>query len=209
MDEWNIEATGSSQNVSNIAGLHAVMTLGSLLQSGISMASRWDLANSWDNGDDQGIFNNASNASDEEPGANAWNPRPAFYYMWFFQKYFGDRMVGSAVNGSTDILSYAFSFSSGQAGVVLVNQGSSNHIVNIKFNNYAIGTNYYYFELNGGTDNVPFSHDVIINGIGPATGKTGGPSNYSSIAAIAQPVAGGITVVVPAYGAVFLVADKN
>jgi len=209
MDEWNIQATGSSQNVSNIAGLHAVMTLGGMLQSGISMASRWDLANGWDNGDDQGMFNNAENASDLEPGAAAWNPRPAFYYMWFFQKYFGDRMVGSAVNGSTDILSYGSSFSSGQAGVVLVNQGSTDHTVNIKFNNYAIGSNYYYYALNGGTDNAPFSHDVMINGVGPASGKTGGPSNYNSIAAIAQGVSGGITVVVPAYGAVFLVADKK
>ncbi len=209
MDEWNIEATGSSQNVSNIAGLHAVMTLGSILQAQISMASRWDLANGWDNGDDQGIFSNSSSASGEEPGANPWNARPAFYYMWFFQKYFGDRMVASAVNGSTDIVSYGSSFSSGQAGVVLVNQGSTDHIVNIQFNNFAIGSNYYYYELNGGTDNAPFSHDVMINGVGPASGKTGGPSNYSSIAAIAQGVSGGITVVVPAYGAVFLVADKK
>jgi hypothetical protein len=208
MDEWNIQATGSSQDVSNIAGLHAVLTLGELLKAQISMASRWDLANGWNNGDDQGIFNNSS-GSGAEPGAAAWNPRPAFYYMWSFQKYFGDRMVSSAVNGSSDIASYGSSFSSGQAGVILVNQGSSDHIVNVQFNNVAIGTNYYYYELNGGTDNAPLSHDVYINGVGPASGNTGGPSNYSSIAAVAQNVSGGITVVVPAYGAVFLVADKK
>jgi hypothetical protein len=209
MDEWNIQAVGSSQEVSNIAGLHAVMVLGEAMKNQISMASRWDLANGWNNGDDQGIFSNSSGTSGAEPGAPAWNARPAFYYMWFFQHYFGDRMVGSTVSGSSDIASYGSSFSSGQAGVVLVNQGSTDHIVNIQINNFAIGTKYYYYELNGGSDNAPFSHDVFINGAGPASGTTGGPSNYSSVAAIAENVSGGITVVVPAYGAVFLVADKK
>ena len=207
MDEWNIQAVGSSQNVSNISGLDAVMTLGNVLKDQISMASRWDLANGWSNGDDQGIFNNST--GDAEPGAAAWNPRPAFYYMWFFQHYFGDRMVGSTVSGSGDIASYGSSFSSGQAGVVLVNQGASDHVVNVQFNNFAIGTKYYYYELKGGSDNAPFSHSVFINGVGPASGKTGGPTNYNSVPAIANNVSGGITITVPAYGAVFLVSDKK
>ncbi len=213
MDEWNIQATGSLQDVSNIAGLHAVMVLGEALKNQVSMASRWDLANAWETngiaGDDQGMFSNSSNSSEAEPGAPAWNARPAFYYMYFFQKYFGDRMVGSTVSGSSDIVSYGSSFTSGQAGVILVNQGSTGHVVNVAFNNFAIGANYYYYTLNGGTDNSPFSHDVLINGVGPASGITGGPANYASVAAVAAPVAGGITVTVPAYGAVYLVADKK
>jgi len=209
LDEWNLQAIGSSQMVSNIAGMHAVTVLGEAIKNQISMASRWDLANGWNSGDDQGMFSNSSQTSGAEPGAPAWNPRPAFYYMHFFQKYFGDRMVGSSVSGSTDIVSYGSSFSSGQAGVVLVNQGNADHIVNIQFNNFAIGSKYYYYELKGGSDNSPFSHSIIINGSGPASGKTGGPSNYDSITAISQDVSGGITVVVPAYGVVFLVTDNK
>ncbi len=209
MDEWNIQAISSAQQVSSIAGLHAVMTLGEALKNQIGEASRWDIANAWANGDDQGMFSNSSNASEAEPGMPAWNARPAFYYMYFFQKYFGDRMVSSTVSGSSDIVSYGSSFSSGQAGVVLVNQGSGSHVVNVAFNNFAIGANYYYYVLNGGTDNAPFSHDVLINGVGPATGITGGPANYASVAAVTQSVSGGITVVVPAYGVVYLVADKK
>ncbi len=213
MDEWNIQATGSSQDVSNIAGLHGVMVLGEALKNQVSMASRWDLANAWETngiaGDDQGMFSNSSSSSNAEPGAPAWNARPAFYYMYFFQKYFGDRMVSSTVSGNSDIVSYGSSFTSGQAGVILVNQGSTDHVVNVAFNNFAIGANYYYYALNGGTDNSPFSHDVLINGVGPASGTTGGPANYASIAAVSTPVASDITVVVPAYGAVYLVADKK
>ncbi|MDR3696425.1 alpha-L-arabinofuranosidase [Mucilaginibacter sp.] len=208
MDEWNIQATGSSQDVSNVAGLHAVMVLGEALKNQMSMTSRWDLANGYNNGDDQGMFSNSS-GSGAEPGAPAWNPRPAFYYMYFFQKYFGDRMVSSTVSGSSDIVSYGSTFSSGEAGVVLVNQSSEDHVVNVAFNNYAIGTKYYYYTLNGGTDNTPFSHNVLINGVGPASGKTGGPASYATVPAISQPVSGGIIVTVPAYGAVYLVADKK
>ena len=160
MDEWNIQATGSSQQVSNIAGIHAVMTLGEILSNQISMASRWDMANAWGTGsvagDDQGMFSNSSNSSEAEPGAPAWNPRPAFFYMYYFQKFFGDRMVASSVSGSTDILSYGSSWSSGQAGTVLVNTGSADHVVKISFKNFAAGSNFYYYTLNGGTDNAPF-----------------------------------------------------
>lgn len=206
-DQWNMQAAGSKQMVSNVAGLHAVMVLGEALKNQLSMTCRWDLADGWNNGNDPGMFNNA--LRDVEPGAPAWNPRPVFYYMHFFQKYFGDRMVGSTITGSSDIVSYGSSFSSGQAGVVLVNQGGTDHMVNIKFNNFAIGAKYYYYTLNGGTDNAPFSGSVLINGTGPSAGQTGGPSNYDSIAAYSDAVSGGITVNVPKYGVVYLVVDKK
>src|SRR5215831_393415 len=119
MTEWNIFAVGSMQMVSHIAGLHADLVLGELLKNKFGEASRWDLANGWSNGDDHGLFN-----SGDEPGAPKWNPRPAFYHMYYFQKYFGDQMVTSAVAGSTDIVSYASTFSSGQVGAVIVNKSA-------------------------------------------------------------------------------------
>ncbi|MDB5138847.1 MAG: hypothetical protein JWR12_763 [Mucilaginibacter sp.] len=202
MDEWNIQAVGSGQNVSNIAGLHAVMTLGEALSNQVSMASRWDLANGWANGDDQGMFNIG-----DEPGATKWNARPAFYYMWFFQNYIGDRLVAST-SDNPNIVSYGSSYSSGQAGVILVNQGSIDQVVSVTFKNFAPGNNYYYYTLNGGADNAPFSRKVYVNGIGPG-GASGGPANYGSIAANAAGITGGITLTVPAYGAIFLVSDKK
>jgi hypothetical protein len=205
MDEWNIQATGSGQNVSNIAGLHAVLVLGEALKNQISMAGRWDLANSWTNGDDQGMFN----IGDEPGGVAKWNPRPAFYYMYFFQNYFGDRMVSSTVTGSTDIISYGSSFSSGQAGVILVNQGGADHKVTVSFKNFSAGNNYYFYVLNGGKDNSPFSRQVFVNNNGPADGVSGGPVGFSGIPAYTAAISGRITVSVPAYGAVFLVADKQ
>lgn len=207
MDEWNIFSTGSAQMVSSVAGVHAVMVLGEALKNQISMASRWDLANGWSGDDDMGMFSNSAPNEDAEPNAPAWNPRPAFYYMYYFQNYIGDHLVSTTTN-SSDIVSYGSSWSSGQAGVILVNKSSGDHVVNVNFKNYAAGTKYYYYTLNGGTDNAPFSHKVYINGTGPTTGS-GGPTNYATIAAKSANIQGGITVTVPALGVVYLVADKK
>jgi len=207
MDEWNIQAEGSAQEVSNVAGVHAVMVLGEALKNQISMTSRWDLANGWDNGDDMGMFNNSSPGGDAEPNAPGWNPRPAFYYMYFFQHYIGDHLVNSTTTNS-DIVSYGSSFSSGEAGVILVNKGSGAHVAVVNFRNFAQGSTYYYYTLNGGTDNAPFSHKVYINGTGPS-GASGGPSNYGTIAASSAGTSGGVIVTIPSYGAVYLVATHK
>jgi hypothetical protein len=207
MDEWNLFATGSSQMVSNVAGVHAVMVLGEALKNQVSMTSRWDLANAWDNGDDQGMFNNSSPANGAEPNAPAWNPRPAFYYMYYFQNYIGDHLLSTTSN-TADIVGYGSSWSSGQAGVILVNKGSGNHVVVVTFKDYRAGSNYYYYTLNGGTDNAPFSHEVFVNGTGPS-GDSGGPAGFKSIAAKSAAIQGGIVVTVPANGAVYLVADSK
>ncbi|MFI5157719.1 MAG: alpha-L-arabinofuranosidase [Sphingobacteriales bacterium] len=207
MDEWNIFATGSSQMVSNVAGVHAVMVLGETLKNQISMASRWDLANGYANGDDMGMFNNSALYEDAEPGAPAWNPRPAFYYMYFFQHYIGDHLLTTASNDA-DIAAYGSSYTSGQAGVIIVNKGTGTHTVKVNFLNFAAGSNYYYYTLTGGSDNPPFSHKVYVNGVGPST-ASGGPSNYATISARSSSIAGGIIVSIPANTAVYLVADKK
>lgn len=202
LTEWNLFATGSKQMVSNVAGIHATMVLGELLKNQFGMASRWDLANGWANGDDQGLFS----MGDEPDGISKWAPRPAYYYLYFFQKYFGDRMVSSTVSAGTDVLSYASSFSSGDAGVVLVNRGTASQIVSINIQNFAAGTRYYYYTFTGGTDNGEFSRKVYINGNGP-DGAAGGPSGYLTLSANSSNIAAGIKISVPPRSVVFLAAE--
>lgn len=204
LTEWNLFAAGSKQMVSNIAGIHADMVLGELLKNKFGMASRWDLANSYSNGDDHGMFSQG----DEPDNAAKWNPRPAFYHMFYFQKYFGDRMVSSTVTGTADILAYASSFSSGQAGVILVNKGTTAQTVSIKIANFAAGSRFYYYTLVGGTDNGEFSRQVLINGTGPVL-PSGGPANYLQILPNSSLFQGGIKINAPARSVIYLVADKK
>jgi len=83
LTEWNIFAEGSKQMCSYINGMHATIVLGELAKNKYGMASRWDLANGYNNGNDHGMFNHG-----DEPGVPVWYPRPAYYYMYYFQKFF-------------------------------------------------------------------------------------------------------------------------
>jgi hypothetical protein len=203
LGEYNIFSIGSKQQVSNINGLHSLMVVGESLKNKIGMTGRWDLANGWDNGNDHGMFNNG----DEPDGVPKWNPRPVYYYMYFFEKMLGDRLVSSTSNSSS-VVSYASSFTSGETAVALINKSSSAATVQVIVKNFKAGSNFYYYRLNGDTDNGEFSRKVIVNGSGSAY-ASGGPAGYKTINPYKTPAADGISVNVPARGAVFLVIEKK
>lgn len=202
LGEWNIFSSGSKQAVSHINGLHAVMVLGESLKNKFGLTARWDLANGWSNGDDHGMFNNG----DEPDGVPKWNPRPAFYHMYFFQKYLGDRLV-SSTSSQTDIVPYASSFSSGETGVSLVNKSANPKTVEIVIKNFKKGSRFYYYTLTGGGDNGEFSRKTLVNGAG-TTLAAGGPANYKVLSPNSAPTSNGIRVTVPARAAVFVVVAK-
>ncbi|MFZ5940156.1 MAG: T9SS type A sorting domain-containing protein [Bacteroidota bacterium] len=203
MTEWNIFAVGSMQAVSYINGMHAALVLGEYIKNGYGFSSRWDLVNGWDNGNDHAIFSTGG-----EPGVDAYNPRPAFFYMYYFQKYFGDQMLASTVSGNSNVISYSSVFSSGQTGIVLINKSRTNETVQIETSNLETGIYYYYHTLTGGTDNGDFSRKVLINGI-ETDEQGGGPDEYATIKARSCETEGGITVDLPALGVVYVMIDKK
>ena len=119
----------------------------------------------------------------------------------------GDRAVMTE-SGDTSIRAYGSTFSSGEAGMTLVNVSPVTRTVRIGEKGFRAGKRYYWYTLSHGSDNTEFSRQVVVNGRGPS-GVAGGPDDYAAIPAWSAPVAGGISVVVPAYGAVFMVIDKN
>jgi alpha-L-arabinofuranosidase len=203
LDEWNIFSTGSMQQVSHINGLHADLILGELLNNQFGMSARWDMANGWDNGNDHGMFSQGEAAS----GETQWDPRPAFYHMYFFQKFLGDRLVTSS-HSVPDLESYASSFTSGETAVALINKSTSSRGIEINVKNFNKGARYYWYTLTGGSDNGEFSRKVYVNGSGPG-GVAGGPPNYTSVNANSALTANGIRVTVPPRAAVFVVIDKQ
>ncbi len=203
LDEWNIFSTGSLQQVSHINGLHATMVLGETIKNGFGLTARWDLANGWDNGNDHGMFSQGEPAS----GETKWQPRPAYYHMYFFQKTIGDRLV-EATHAIAGIQAYAGSFSSGETSAVLVNTTTTVQHITIDIKNFNKGDKYYWYTLSGDTDNGEFSRKVIINNKGPE-GNSGGNAGYKNIAAWSASAAGGLRVTVPARAAVYLVVDNK
>lgn len=202
LTEWNITSQGSMQQVSYISGIHAAILLGEALKNKYGETSRWDFANGWNNGNDMGLFNIG-----DEPNVPKWNPRPAFYYMYYFQKTIGDRLLTSTVTGSSDILSYASSYTSGQYAIMLVNKGASSQLVQLTLKNALVGNRFYWYLLTGGNDNAGFSRKVFVNGNGPNI-NSGGPMDYASVKAYSAITNNGIKISMPSKSVAFLIIDK-
>lgn len=204
LTEWNIFAVGSQQMVSHVAGMHAVMVVGELMKNKFGMASRWDLANAWENGNDHGLFSQGEAAS----GEAKWTPRPAFYYLYFFNKFLGDRYVNATVSDSNvNINAYASTFSSGEVSVALVNKGATARNVQLAFKNFNTGSKFYWYVLTG-EGSASFSRKVIVNGSGPS-GTAGGPSDYTNLKAYTASAQQGVRVTLPPMSVVCMVVDKQ
>jgi hypothetical protein len=202
LTEWNIFAIGSKQPVSFINGMHASLLMGELIKNKYEVGVRWDLANGWDNGNDHGLF-----SSGNEPGVTKYAARPAFYYLYYFQKYFGDIMVEATTNSSS-VAAYASQFTSGEAGIVLVNKNAFEQVVELNLKNFNQGGRYYTYTLTGGTDNGSFSRKVYVNGVTTQT-EGGGPENYESIKAKSTVIKGNIKLNLPKYSVIHLVVEKK
>lgn len=203
--EWNIFAVGSNQSVSNISGIHATMVVGEMMKNSFGMASRWNFANGWDNGNDHGMFN----LGDAPGGVPKWNPRPEFYYLYFFQRIFGDTAIFSWEQGSAapGISSYASSFESGHIAMAVVNTKSKSRIVEFDFMNFTPGSRYYWYTLEGGEDTL-FSRQVIINGNKPDR-IAGGPPGYKDIPAFSNKTDQGIQITAPGHSVSFLLIEPR
>ena len=203
MTEWNIFAVGSMQQVSYINGMLAALSLGEFIRNDYGLAARWDLVNGWSNGNDHGMFSVGG-----EPGVDPYNPRAVFFYMYYFQKYVGDRMVQLTQTGSNQVVSYASTFSSGEVGMVMINKSTQNETTLIDFEQFEPGIRYCYHILTGGNDNGSFSRKVLINGF-ETDEQGGGPDNYESIKAHASKTRGGIFVDLPPLSVVYVLIDKK
>jgi hypothetical protein len=203
LTEWNIFAVGSKQSCSYISGMHAVIVMGELIKNQFGMANRWNFANAYDSGDDNGMFNIG-----DECGVPKWNPRPAFFYMVYFRKFFGDHMIKTQTSGNDDIVVYGSSFNSGENGLIVINKGNSSQTLNIKVELPEKQGRYYYYSLTGGKDNGDFSQQVFVNGCAPSH-KTGGPiDQLTGIKAFSSTYAtDGITIESPAYSVQFIRLD--
>ncbi|MEZ5103144.1 MAG: T9SS type A sorting domain-containing protein [Draconibacterium sp.] len=201
LTEWNIFAVRSKQQVSHINGIHSVLVTGELIKDQYGLATRWNLANGWSNGDDHGTFSQGN-----EPGIPKFEPRPVFYYLTYMQRYFGDVMLKSSVSGSSAIVSYASAFQNGPLGVVVVNKSTAAKTVKIETGNFTPGNRYYWYTLEGGILEGEFSRQVFVNNQGP-TLVAGGPSNYNDIPAWSASTEGGITIEAEPYSVNYIIVE--
>ena len=201
LTEYNIFAVGSNQPVSHVNGMHAVLVTGEAMKTGYGAAIRWDLANGWDNGNDHGIF------SYNEPGLSNYTPHPAFYHLYFLQKYSGDVLLNSTITGSPGVVVIPTAFHSGQIAAAIVNTNKSQKTVRLNLKNYKVGNRYFTYTITG-TDGEDFSRKVFVNGIGSSL-VAGGPADYETIKANSGIIGEEILIKAPALSVVFVLVEPG
>jgi len=206
MTEWNIRNEGRFQNVACVNGLHAVLGLRGLIQSGHQLACRWNLVWRFLNGKTHGMIGTDRDYVAE--GMEPWSPRAPFFYWYYFQKWCGDVAVKSTVDGSQDIVVFGSTYSSGEMGVVVVNKGATNELLDIRLENFAPGDRYYWYTLLGDSRQGPLSRKVEINGRGTSY-DAGGPEDYESSQAYSAGIEGGIRIETPAFSAVYILVQHE
>jgi hypothetical protein len=163
LTEWNCLGPDTAKK-SITSGMQAIVLFCEMMKNNFGMSCRWPLAN-WEA---DGMFYKGNNLA-----IPLWTPRPDFFYIYYLQKFFGDHFVSSSVTGSSDVLAYASKFTSGHAGIVVINKGTSDQIVSLLPRNYGYGDMYYVYSLTGGSA-IDFAEKVYVNDSGP-TIAVGGP----------------------------------
>lgn len=203
LTEWNSRDTIGNQKYSVINGVFATIVLGEAIKNGFGLSNRWAFMN------DKHSLIGGSNT----PGMSAYSPYPSFFYMYYFQKMFGDKIVNTTIAGisgaKTDsIRAWSSTFSSGQVGVVLLNKGVNQRTISVKVLNYLKGKKYYYYVLSG-ENGITYSQRVVINGQ-TTTDAFGGPTNYATLQPYGTDIVNGtINITLPKYGVVFLVVENG
>lgn len=196
--EWNIQADDNRKS-SFVNGMQSVVITCEMLKNQFGMSARWLVAN-WDK---DGMFYQGNDAAIPH-----WNPRPDVFYMYYLQRFFGDHILNTQSSNS-DVSAYASTFSSGGAGLVVVNKGTTEQITKINLNSPGVGSKYYVYSLTGGTDNGEFSQNVLINGVGPTAPAWGPIEQLETLPASAYTIDNEIKIKVPGRSVQFVMVEPG
>jgi hypothetical protein len=154
LTEYNMNSGNTKEFESYVNGMQAVILVCELIKNNFGLGARWLLVTGEENMFYAGTDANYLN-----------HPRADFYYLTYLQKNCGDLAI-STTSSNPDIICYASKFSSGEIGLVIVNQGTNQQVISVSTDSVGVGRKYYIYSFTGGTDNV-FSPNVYINNIGP------------------------------------------
>lgn len=199
LTEYNIGLNATvTQQTSYINGMQAVILMSEMIKNNYGLGARWLL-----NSGETTIFYAGSDAN------YLYHPHAEFYYLHFLPKFYGDHAISTA-SSNKDILCYASGFSSGETGIIIVNKGTIEQIIDINTKSIGVGNKYYIYSFTGGTDNGEFSQNVYINGYGPDTNHWGPFDELSEIPAASYPIENEMKLISPARSVqMIMIEDGN
>ena len=183
LTEYGMNGGSTERSISYVNGMQAVVLICELIKNNFGLGARWYL--------------NTMLAGDGFSSSYTNHPFAEFYYLSYLEKYFGDVAINTASSNS-NVLCYASKYSSGETGMVLVNEGTTSQVIAMDTKTIGVGQHCYIFSFAGGTDNGDFSQNVYINGDGPSTYQWGPYVDLFSIPADSYPTENGIKFNSPA-----------
>lgn len=199
LTEWNMDQSGGQAGWSTITGMQAVIALCEMMNAGYGMSCRWLIAN-WE---EDGMFYHG-----DDPNVPEWNPHPDFYYLSLLQRFTGDHAI-NAGSDNTDVQIYASTFQSGHIGLVCVNKGRHDQVVQLDAGDAELGSNYYLYTLQGENNWVETPLTVQINGRGADDPAWGPLDDFENIPAWSFPVEEEVTFDSPARSVQFLLFEGH
>ena len=173
-----ISAGNGATNVSHSAGLFISHALGEFIRQGYGSAMMWDISNGYADGEDHGVF-----ASPKEHDVPELTPHPSFYHYYMYDKCFGDTYYDCPTD-DPQLRVHASSFSSGEAGLVILNGSRKARTLEVELVNMGGARKAYQYLVH---NDDPLSRKTYINGeTGPHA--AGGPERYWKVPALSWPL---------------------
>ena len=169
----SISKNDGATNVSHCSGIFFAHAIGEIIRQGIGMSMVWDIENGYKDGHDHGMF-----ASSKENGVEWLSPHPSYFHFYYYNKIFGDSYYESLTTNS-NIRIHSSTFSTGEAGLVVVNISDKDEIVEIELKNIAAKESAGVFEI---YNKNPNSRKTGINNFFN-NNDAGGPKNFKKIKA--------------------------
>lgn len=168
--EFNMRA--GIRNMSRTNALFTTMMLAEYAKHDYGAVTQWDLQNGFNTETgDHGLV------SSRDPFLDEGSVNPEFYAFYYMDKYFGDMVVGSS-SSDGEIITYATTFATGELGLIVVNKGATDKVVDLNLNGYSSGTRMYWHTVDG--DDSDFDRTVYVNGVGPSKTFVEGQSYTSN-----------------------------
>jgi hypothetical protein len=121
LTEFNILNASPTQTIQLINGLFTAETLGEAIKDGYAASNYWD----WKNGTDAKLNGDMGMLACRDNNTRDDTPRPSYYAYALYDRAFGDKMV-EASSSDPAFKVYASRFSTGELGLVLINESADN-----------------------------------------------------------------------------------
>jgi hypothetical protein len=197
LTEYNMRA--GVKNSAMISNLFVSMVLGEVIKHGYGLVNIWDIANGYNTtSGDHGIL------SRNDPYVPDFTPHPSFFAYYYYKRFMGDVMV-SSTHTENNLYLYASRFSTGEAGIILINPTDTEKTITMNLIDFKPGQRAYWYSV---AANDPEDRTIEINNNrGPENGFA--PTNYWEIQPYSAPLGESFTFTAKPWSSNYIMLESD